>query len=320
MRAGAQQAAESRPPLRYRPHVPTEPTEASNDAAAPNEAQAALWNDVLVETFTRFRRVIVDGEAAHSDLALRRHPPVVGERVLDVGCGFGETSVQLGRAVGPRGSVLGLDLSEPFLTTAREDARAAGLQNVTFRRADAQVERFASEFDLAFSRFGTMFFQDPVVAFANLRDAVRPGGRLLMIVWRRPDENQWAVLPKKIVLEHLPRAPERTGGAAVRPWPAAGPFALSRPDVVRAILTEAGWKQIALEPVDTEMTVGQTIEEALGHGLAFGPAGELVREAKEKGAAKRSAIEHDLAKALRPYFTPRGVLLRAASWCVTAAR
>jgi SAM-dependent methyltransferase len=313
-------AAESRAALGYRPHVPTEPTEPSIDSTGPNREQAAIWNDVLVDKFTRFRRVLADGAAAHSDLALRRHPPVVGERVLDVGCGFGETSLQLGRAIGPRGSVLGVDLCEPFLATAREDARAAGLGHVAFRRADAQTERFTPDFDLCFSRFGTTFFQDPVAGFANLLGAVRPGGRLLTIVWRRPDENQWAVLPRKIVLDHLPRAPERTGGAAVRPWPAPGPFSMSRPDVVRAILMEAGWKKVELEPVDTEMTVGQTIEEALVAGLALGPAGEIVREAQEKGAAKRAAIEQDLAKALRPYATPRGVLLRAASWCVTASR
>jgi ubiquinone/menaquinone biosynthesis C-methylase UbiE len=298
--------------------VPNEPT---IPLASPNAQQVALWNDVLVEKLTRFRSVATAGAAAHSDVALRRHPVVAGERVLDVGCGFGETSLLLARAVGPRGAVVGVDVVEPFLAVAREEARAARLGNVTFRRADAQIEPFTPEHDLVFSRFGTMFFQDPVAGLRNLRAALRPGGRLLAIAWRRLDENEWAALPRKIALAHLPPPPEKT--AQPRPFPPPGPFSLSKPDVTRAILKDAGWTAVEIEPIDTEMTVGQTIEDALAFQLTMGPAGELLREAHaldpELTAAKRPAIEHDLAKALKAHATPRGVLLHAASWCVTAA-
>jgi SAM-dependent methyltransferase len=294
--------------------VPNEPTPTTS---LPNAGQAALWNEVLFEKFARFRPVSTAGAAAHSDIALRRHPVSPGARVLDVGCGFGETSLELARAVGPRGAVLGVDLSAPFLSVAREDARFAGMANVTFRLVDAQTEPFAPDHDLVFSRFGSMFFDDPGAAFRNLRSALRPGGQLLLIVWRRLDENEWAALPRKIALAHLPAPPDKPPSA--RPWPSPGPFSLAKPDVTRAILAAAGWTAIEIEPVDTEMTVGRTIADAVSFQLAIGPAGEVMREAKQLADAKRPAIEHDLAKVLKAHATPRGVLLHAASWCVTAS-
>ncbi len=282
--------------------------------AAPNAEHIAVWNDVLVPKFVRFRQVMVDGLGAHGEIALRRHPVVAGESVLDVGCGFGETSLELARAVGPRGAVLGIDVCEPFLDVARDDARAAGLANVRFQNADAQVERFEPTFDVCFSRFGTMFFQGPVAALENLRAALRPEGRLLMLVWRRTDENEWASLPKRIARAHLPPPPDQA------PTCGPGPFSMADPTAVREILGAAGWHDVDIEPVNTQMTVGETVEAAVDFQLSIGPAGEIVREAKEQGVAQRPAIERALATALKPHATPRGVLLSAASWCVTARR
>jgi len=284
-------------------------------AAAPNAEHIAVWNDVLVPKFTRYRATMVEGLGAHSALALARHTPAPGARVLDVGCGFGETSLELARLVGPRGRVLGVDCCEPFLATARADAAAAGLANVAFRVCDAQTEAFDEPlppFDLIFGRFGTMFFGNPVAAMANLRRATRPGGRLLMLVWRRVQDNDWAYLPKTIARRHLPPPAEEA------PSCGPGPFSMADVDTVRDILAAARWADVALERLDTEMTVGSSVAEAVAFQLSLGPAGEIVREAGPLGEQKRAAIEADLAAALAPRLGARGVTLPASSWCVTA--
>ena len=287
--------------------------------ATPNAEHIAVWNDILVPKFTRFRRVMVEGLGAHSDAAFRllradrSHAVAVGERVLDVGCGFGETSLELAGKVGPTGGVLGIDCCEAFLDVARDDARAAGLSNVQFSCADAQTHPFEPRFDLCFSRFGTMFFQSPVAALRNLRRAVRPGGRLMMLVWRATEENDWVRLAKRIARAHLPPPPDTA------PSCGPGPFSMAAPETVREILEAAGWRHAELERIDTLMTVGATVEEAVAFQLAIGPAAEIVRDAGPAGEAKRGVIEAELAAALGPHETPQGVLLSSSSWVVTAS-
>ena len=281
-------------------------------AASPNAETIGLWNETLVPRFIRHRQVFVGASAPHSQEALARHPVGAGEAVLDVGCGFGETTIEIAQAVGPKGRALGVDVCEPFLAIARADATRSGVPNARFRVADAQVERFDDKFDVCFSRFGTMFFSNPAAAFRNLRRCVKPEGRLLMIVWRPIEDNEWTLIARNAARVHLPPPPDEA------PACGPGPFSLADADVVKAILAAAKWDQAALERVDRPINLGPTIEAAVEFMLTLGPAGQILREAGALGEAKRPAVAADLAERLRPFLTDAGVVMRAGSWCVSA--
>jgi ubiquinone/menaquinone biosynthesis C-methylase UbiE len=186
---------------------------------SPNSEAIAVWNDILVPKFTRFRHILVEGFGAHATAAFLRHVPVPGGLVLDVGCGFGESTIELARRVGPNGYVLGVDCCDAFLSVARQDAIRAGVTNLRFETGDAQVHRFRTGFDLAFSRFGTLFFQSPLAALLNLRRGLKPGGRLLMLVWRRLEDNEWQALPRRLARTHLALPDEAPSGP--------GPFSMA---------------------------------------------------------------------------------------------
>jgi SAM-dependent methyltransferase len=290
------------------PIAPTDPA----SPASPNAESIEVWNRILVPKFTRYRHILAAGFAGHSRAALDALGPRPGDRVLDVGCGFGETSLELGARVGPTGAVLGIDCCQPFLDVARDDAARAGAAQVTFRTADAQAERFEADFDLCFSRFGTMFFQNPGAAMRNLGAALRPRGRLLMLVWRRIEDNDWCALPKAVARAHLPPPPE------LAPSCGPGPFSMSDPETLTAILTAAGFTQIALRRIDVPVMVGRTIDEAIEFQLQIGPAGEIVRDAGAEGQAKRPLLSADLRRLLARYETPDGVVMPSSSWSVAA--
>jgi SAM-dependent methyltransferase len=284
------------------------------ETASPNANFIRVWNEILVPKFSRFRDILVDGFRGHSDAALAKHPVRAGERALDVGCGFGDTTLDLARGAGPDGSALGIDCCDGFLAFGRRDAEAQGIRNARFAVADAQTERFESEFQLCFARFGTMFFQSPVAAMRNLLGALTPGGRLNILVWRSIAENDWLAMPKRSAAAHLPPPPDN--GQSCGP----GPFSMADPDTVRAILEGAGFTNVELERVDVPVMVGRTVPEAIDFQLAIGPAGELVREAGELGVEKRPLIAADLAALNEQHLTSAGVTMSSSSWCVTAER
>ncbi|HTJ45937.1 MAG TPA: methyltransferase domain-containing protein [Kofleriaceae bacterium] len=279
---------------------------------SPNQEFIDVWNKILVPKFTRFRDVFVRQAQEHSDVALARHPPRAGERVLDVGCGFGETTIQIAQLVGATGAAVGLDPCEAFLETGRADARAAGLSNVSFVNADAQTHTFDQKFDLIFGRFGIMFFAQPVIALRNLRAQLKPGGRALFVVWRTLEENPPFAVAKKTARTHLPAPPD--DGAKCGP----GPFSMADPETTRAQFTAAGFKDVEIEPIDVRAIVGVTIEEALDIATMLGPAGEIVREAGPLGQEKLPLILRDLAAALEPWKEAGGVIAPQASWCISA--
>jgi len=247
------------------------------------------------------------GREAMARLGLER-----GERVVDVGCGCGQTLLELADLVGPDGRVLGVDISQPMLERARE--RAAGRPSVSFSLADAQTYAFApASFDAAFSRFGVMFFDDARAAFANLRRALVAGGRLAFVCWQEIARNPWAERPLRAVLGVLGRdtAPEllRAGNP--------GPFYFSDPDRVRSILTGAGFTDVAIEPYEHPMNLGAaaTLEEALAYSRHIGPAARAMADADPK---LRPALDAALTGALAPFASARGVWTDAATFIVTA--
>jgi len=282
------------------------------DTLDTNDEFTAFWNNVLVAKFERFRDILQRGMSFHSDVPLRTLSLPRGARVLDVGCGWGDTAIALARVAGPDGYVLGLDCCEKFLESGRRDARAAGLDNVEFVAADVQTHRFADPFDFCFSRFGMMFFASPVAAMRNVRAALKPGGQLMFIVWRSLAENAWVRVPKEIALAHLPPP----GDQAQTCGP--GPFSMADVDTVAAQLKAAGFVDARFERVDGPVRVGRTLDEAVAFQLAIGPAGEIVREAGTLADAKRREIEAALQRALADYRQDGTVVMQSSSWTITA--
>src|SRR2546428_228339 len=162
--------------------------------------------------------------APYGEAAIVAPAPAPGDSALDVGCGFGSTTRELAHRIGPSGRVLGIDLSEPFIAAARSEAPS----NVRYLCVDAQTHTFESSFDLYFSRFGVMFFEDPAAAFANLCRALRPGGRFAAVAWASPEQNAWVEVPLRVLRAHLP-APPAAGSAGPRPLSPADPPAVARP-------------------------------------------------------------------------------------------
>jgi ubiquinone/menaquinone biosynthesis C-methylase UbiE len=271
-----------------------------------------VWNEVIAPKYIRFRHILVDGLAMHGKVAISKRGPASGERVLDVGCGLGDSTIDLAKMVGPEGRAVGIDCCDPFLEFGRKDAAVKHVTNVSFENADAATKRFEPAFDFCFSRFGTMFFASPVAAMRNVRTALRPGGRLLMVVWRQLDDNEWMALPKRIALKHLPPPDDQAPNCG------PGPFSMASRDVVTDILSAAGFIDIELERHDAQVTVGKTIDDAIDFQLAMGPAGEIVREAGPLGEAKRPLVVEELHGLIAPLMTPGGVVMGSSSWAVSA--
>jgi len=271
-----------------------------------------FWNEVLVPKFVKWKHIIVDGLTHHSEAVFPRLTVGAGDRVVDVGCGFGDTAIKLAERVGPSGYVLGIDCCDAFLDYGRRDAAAAGAANVEFVVADVQRYPFAGDFDFCFSRFGTQFFENPVAALRNMRRSLRPGGTMTMIVWRGLGENPWLRVPKEVVLRFLPPPGEdaRTCGP--------GPFSMADPEVVRSQLRIAGYEDPSFDRIDAPLLVGRTPEEAVELQFALGPAGEIFREAGEEAERQRGPMTRALTDALAGYVTPEGVMMQSGSWMVTA--
>ena len=290
-------------------NIPAQAPAASDE----DTAFVQFWNEVLAPKFIRFRHVLVGGLTRHSEAIFPSLPVRQGDRVLEVGCGFGDTAIKLARLVGPEGEVVGIDCCDAFLDMAREDVEAEGLSNIRFVRGDAEVALPENQFDFVFSRFGTMFFANPVAGLRNMRKALRPGGRMVHIVWRKRADNPWLSMAKDIVLQFLPPPGEdaRTCGP--------GPFSMSDEDTVRGMMTSAGYRDIAFRRVDAPVLIGADVADAMAFQLALGPAGEVFREAGQAAEDRRGEIEAALAEAIdRQKTSAEGIVMESSSWVISA--
>lgn len=279
----------------------------SSDAKAPNEEQRAFWNEAGAERW-------VEG---HEELDERLHPFGVaaidaarvqpGETVLDIGCGCGDTSLEMAKRAGADGSVLGLDLSRVMLERARE--RAQDLENVRFEEGDAQVYPFeARSVDVIFSRFGVMFFEDPTAAFTNLRRALRPEGRLAFVCWQGLEKNPWMAIPLSVTARHVDPGPSPEPGAP-------GPMSFADADRVRGILEGAGFEGIDVTAFTPAMQIAADVDAAVTFLMRYGPSGRLLRDASSEVV---DAVTADMREALLPFFGDEGLGLGSSAWIVTA--
>ena len=269
-------------------------------------AQREHWNGEAGQRWAEQWRKIDASLASIAEAVLALAAPRAGERALDVGCGCGATTFSLADRLAPGGSVEGVDISAPMLAVARE--RAAGRDDVRFTEADAGTQRFASPFDLVFSRFGVMFFEDPVAAFANLRGALAPGGRVAFVCWRAFPLNRWAYEPLQAGLALLPPPTESDPHAP-------GPFAFADGERLRGILTAAGFADVRVTAHDDVMLLGSTPEAAAAHVLQIGP---LARAAADVSPETRARIADLVVPVLARHAGPRGIAAPAAVWLVEA--
>jgi len=280
-----------------------------------NDVVVKAWNTVLFDKFVRFKHLLIGGLANHSDELLSRRLFPAGARVLDVGCGFGDSTIRIAREVGPKGEAVGNDCADNFVEASVQDARAAGIANATFFCADAQTDDLRGPYDHAFARFGTMFFMSPGAALRNIRRALKPGGYFTQIVWRKREDNPWLHDAELCVRQIVPVVSHEDSGQ-VHCGP--GPFSMSGPDMVSSMLKAAGYQGIRFERFDADICIGRDVEDAIEFAMALGPAGEIIRLAGEEGERLKPQVITALRATLSRYARPNGVWAPSSTWFVTS--
>jgi SAM-dependent methyltransferase len=273
----------------------------------PNRDQAALWNaragSIWVEMQETIDRLFAPIEAEVVEAGF----PGEGACVLDIGCGAGATTLAMARRLGPAGCCLGLDISKPLVEAAERRASAAGLGSVRFMAGDAQVHDFwPADFDAAISRFGVMFFEDPAAAFANIRRALRPDGKLAFAAWRSPAENPFMTAAARAAAPLLPDLP-----TAAPDGP--GQFGFADPGRVRRILGDAGWSAVEVRPLDVEAALEEPTLAAYAEQM--GPVGLALQGLDE---ATRAPIRQAVRRGFDPFVRDGVARFNMACWLVTA--
>jgi SAM-dependent methyltransferase len=271
-----------------------------------NADQLEYWNTVAGPRWVGLAGFVEKRVQKVNDLLLTRSAIKPGEKVLEVGCGTGAATVPLAEAVGDTGEVVGIDISEPMLAGARDRISQSGLRNITLLRADAP-----NRFDLIASRFGVMFFADPVAAFQNLLGAMRPAGRLCFACWAALEENRHWLIPYEVALRHL-------GPPAPKPPHAPGPMAFADPEYLRSVLERAGYEAIEIRR-ETPEILGASPREEAEHACIMGPSARLIDE-KQPQESVRELIKQEMTEAFVAYAKGEEMVLPSTIFLVTARR
>lgn len=275
-----------------------------------NDEEIEYWNAAAGERWSAFQQNIDRAFAPLGAAGFAKAAPQPGEAVLDVGCGCGASSIDLAQAIGASGVLTGVDVSQPMLAVARQRADALHLANAQFTLADASAHAFGAEsFDLVYSRFGVMFFDDPAAAFTNIRRSVRAGGRLVFVCWRELATNPWFTVPMNAVKPHVPAQPRVDPNEP-------GPLAFADPNRVRGILESAGFSNVAFDAFDAQLPFG-SIAEASELVTKIGPTSRLIEGANaDEFAIAKVALDD----AMRAHAVQGQVALGAGVWIVSADR
>lgn len=276
-----------------------------------NADQAAYWNERAARTWVSLQKRLDAMLRPFGDAAMAALAPRAGEHILDVGCGTGTTTLRLAEAVGPGGSVTGLDISRPMLAHAQARAAVTPEYNITFIAGDAQTETLPpGRFDAVFSRFGVMFFEDPATAFARVGAAVKPGGRLAFVCWRDPKDNPWASEPTKLARAHVETPP--------RPGPEEpGQFSFADAARVERLLIAGGWRDISIERFDVDHQYAENKEAAVERAFSMGPHAAAISAAP---ADVQDAFKADLLSYFAAKTETGEIRYPFSTWVVMAHR
>jgi ubiquinone/menaquinone biosynthesis C-methylase UbiE len=281
-----------------------------------NDVVIEAWNTVLFEKFSRFKFLFIEGYAAISEEALRRHPYPEGAKVLDVGCGFGDCTIEMAKRVGASGVATGVDCASNFIAECEKLAAEEGLSNARFLVADVEADDLGGPYDEAFARFGTMFFTMPGRAMKNIRASLKPGGKFTQVVWRKREDNPWLHEAELCVGSIVPVVShEETDAVHCGP----GPFSMAGPDMVSDMLQSVGFEKVQFERFDSDICIGRSMEEAVQFALEIGPAGEIIRLAEDEGERLKPQVMKALEDVIGKFARNDGTFWApSSSWFITA--